>query len=337
MGKDHRWIKMINLCIFSSSSSLELTKKICSYLGKEMGRANITHFPDGETMIKVNDDIRGKDCFIVASTSPPVNINIMELLIFIDCLKRASAATITAVIPYFGYARQDRKTEGRTPITAKMVADILTIAGISRLVTIDLHAKQIEGFFNVPVDNLSSLPVFIDYISQKSYDKESTVVLAPDVGAMKRANQYANALNLDIAVIDKRRINGEEAVARDIVGNVRDKHIFMFDDMISTAGTIKAAAQIAKKKGCLTIRSFATHGLFSGPAIDRLSEGFINNVVITDTIVLNRKVKEMNVEYGRSSNWPFVSVVSVAQLLGEAILRIYEKRSVSILLESKQL
>jgi ribose-phosphate pyrophosphokinase len=322
-----------NLLIFSGKSNLELSKNICKYLGKPLGDGMVTHFPDGESMVKVKDDIRGKDCFIIQSTCPPVNENIMDLLIYIDCLKRASANSITVVIPYFGYARQDRKSEGRTPITSKMVADLITTVGAHRVLTIDLHAKQIEGFFNIPVDHLSACPVLVRFLKDKKI--ENAMVLSPDVGNMKVANLYAKELNLDLAVVDKRRVSGEEAVAQKIVGEVENKNIIMFDDMISTAGTISSAAKIAKDHGAKHIYVAATHGLFSGPARERILGGIFEEIYITDTIPLNKNIRELIQYYDPgSANYPKIEVISVANLLGEAILRIYQKRSVSILLKS---
>ena len=324
---------MNNLVIFSGASNQKLAKKICEYLKILLGKGIVSHFPDGETMIKIGNDIRGKDCFIVQSTCPPVNNNIMELLIYIDCLKRASANSITVVIPYFGYARQDRKSEGRNPITAKMVADLITKVGAQRVLTIDLHAQQIEGFFDTPVDHLKAFPVFVNYFKQQ--DLKNYIILSPDVGNMKIANLYAQELNLDLAVIDKRRVNDEEIVARKLVGNVKDFNVLIFDDMISTAGTICEAAAKVKEEGAKKIIVTATHGLFSGHAYDKIVGSEIDELYITDTIPLDKKMTDLKELYNpETSNWPKIEVVSVANLLGEAILRIYQKRSVSILLKS---
>ena len=321
---------MNNLAIFGGSSNPELVKSICRSIGDSVKNAYIDHFPDGETMVKIEDDVRGNDCFIVQPTSPPVNENIMELLIFIDCLKRASAKSITAVIPYFGYARQDRKASGRTPITARMVADLLSQSGIDRVLTIDLHAKQIEGFFNIPVDHLTARPVYIKYF--KTCDLTNTVILSPDVGNMKIANEYAQELGLDIAVIDKRRINGEEVISSNIVGNVEGKNVLMFDDMISTAGTIVAASELARKKGCLNIEVSVTHGLFCGGAIDNIIRSHISKIIVSDTILINKSIK--NIIENKNDKFPEIKIISIANLLGNAIVRIYENRSVSFLLKS---
>jgi len=316
---------MNNLAIFSGTANQELTKDICDYIGIYMGNAVVSHFPDGETMVKVDDEVRGKDCFIIQPTCTPVNVNIMELLIYIDCLRRASAKSISVVIPYYGYGRQDRKTAGRTPITARMVADLLTWSGASRILTMDLHASQIEGFFNMPVDHLSAFPVVLSFI-KNNIPLDDITVLSPDVGNMKMGEKYAQELNADLSVIDKRRINGEEAVAIKMVGDVKGKHVLMFDDMISTAGTICSAADMAMESGAKKISVFATHGLFTGPAYDRLIDGKIDAIYVTDTVPLNKRIKEI-------TN-PKVKVISVAKLLGEAIIRIYQDRSVSVLLES---
>lgn len=321
---------MNNLAIFGGTANPELVKGICDSIGVQLRNAKVSHFPDGETMVKVEDDVRGNDCFIIQPTSPPVNENIMELLIYIDCLKRASAKSITAVIPYFGYARQDRKAEGRTPITARMVADLISQSGVNRVLTIDLHAKQIEGFFNVPVDHLTVRPIFVRHF--RTCDLTNTVILSPDVGNMKIANEYAQELGTDIAVIDKRRINGEEVESSTIIGNVVGKYVLMCDDMISTAGTICAASKLAKKKGCLSISVAVSHGLFVGGAIKKLLDSDIDNIIVSDTIPLNRSMREI-IE-GENKNFPKIKIISIAKLVGEAIIRIYDKRSVSVLLES---
>lgn len=324
---------MSELAIFSGTSNTRLTADICDYIGIESGRATISHFPDGEIMVKVNENVRGRDCFVVQSTSAPVNQNIMELFIFIDCLKRASANSINIVIPYYGYARQDRKTEGRTPITAKMVADLITSLGAKRVLTVDLHAKQIEGFFNIPVDHLQAFPVFINYFKQKKLD--NYIILSPDIGNMKTANLYAQALGLSLAVIDKRRNNSEDTVASKIVGNVKNLNILIFDDMISTGGTICKAAAKASEEGAKNIIVVATHGLFSGKACENLIGSNINKIIISDTVPLGKNIQELINNYdSKMSNYPEIKVISIAKLLGEAIMRINDKRSVSILLES---
>lgn len=312
------------MIIFSGTSNKKLAEDVCSYIGMNLGNSVISHFPDGETMIKVEDNVRGKDCFIIQSTGDPVNQNIMELFIFIDCLKRSSANSITVVIPYYGYARQDRKTEGRTPITAKMVADLITNLGAERVLTIDLHSVQIEGFFNIPVDHLQAFPVFVNYFKQQNLD--NYIVLSPDVGSMKRSNLYATELGLELSVIDKRRYSETETEAKRLVGDVKNKNVIMFDDMVSTAGTICKAAEKAKEEGAKKIVVAATHGLFSGRAYDNVINSKINEIIVSDTVQLSEKIKSLpNID---------IKVISVSKLLGEAIVRIHDRRSVSVLLES---
>jgi len=321
---------MNNLMVFSGSSNIELSKEISGYIEKPLGNCIVKSFPDGEVMIKIEEDVRGKDCFVVQPTCPPVNDNLMELLIIIDCLKRASARSITAVVPYFGYARQDRKTGGRTPITARLVADLLSSAKVDRVLTMDLHADQIEGFFNVPVDHLKAFPVFVNYF-KKAGRTDNTMVLSPDIGNIKIANMYARALDMSIAVIDKKRLNGNSIQAETLIGDVQNKDILIFDDMVSTAGTIQAAAFLAIDKGAKEIKVVATHGLFTNPAEKRLRESPISEVFVTNTTPhpLNLKDKVMS-----QNDFPKINVLSVGNLIGEAILRIYYKRSVSVLLES---
>lgn len=316
---------MNNLAIFSGSANIELTKAICDYIEVPMGNSTVSHFPDGETMVKINEDVRGKRCFVIQPTCPPVNSNLMELLVYLDCLRRASAESITVVIPYYGYARQDRKSEGRTPITARMVANLITCAGATKVLAMDLHASQIEGFFTMPIDHLKAFPSILSFL-KTNIDTSNSVVLSPDVGNMKMADKYAQELDLDLAVIDKRRINGEESTAMKIVGEVRGKDVLMFDDMISTAGTICEAAVMAKGHNSKKISVFATHGLFTGPAYERLIVSDIDDIYVTDTVPLNKRIKDMRV--------PPIGVISVAKLLGEAVLRIYQDRSVSVLLRS---
>lgn len=316
---------MNNLAIFSGTANQDLAKEICDYIGISMMKAVVSHFSDGETMVKVEDDVRGKDCFIIQPTCTPVNTNIMELLIYIDCLRRASAKSIAVVIPYYGYARQDRKSEGRTPITARMVADLITWSGTDRVLAMDLHASQIEGFFNMPVDHLSAFPVILSFV-KRMIPLEDIIILSPDVGNMKMANNYAQELDAGLVVVDKKRINGDETVALKLVGEVKGKHVLIFDDMIATAGTICSAAKAAREEGARKVSVFATHGLFTGLAYDRLIESSIDEIFVTDTVPLNKRIRLMEK--------PSVGVISIAKILGEAILRIYQGRSVSVLLES---
>lgn len=309
------------LLIFSGSSNPELTQAICDYLGMPMGIAKIDRFPDSEKIIKVDTDVRGKDCYIVQTTSAPVDSMLMELLIFLDCLKRASAARVTAVIPYFGYARQDRKDAGRVPITAKLVANLITTAGADRVLSIDLHAKQLQGFFDIPVDHLSASPVFVQYLKDKQI--ENLTVVAPDVGNMKTASLYASALKAELAIIHKRRISGNLIECTEIIGNVEGRNIVMCDDMISTAGTICGAAQLVRQRGAKRIIAGATHGVFAGPALERLQQAPFDEVLVTDTIALPEEARRMNK----------LTILTVSSLLGEAIRRIHMNESVSGMFE----
>jgi ribose-phosphate pyrophosphokinase len=306
------------LKIFGGRGNPVLGRRICESLGIDMGEANITSFPDGETVVKLEDDVRGRDCFIIQSTCPPVDSNLMELLIFIDSLRRASAKRITAVIPYFGYARQDRKAEGRTPITAKLVANLLTEAGAHRVLTMDLHADQIQGFFDIPLDHLTAEPVITEYV--RGLDLENTVVVSPDLGNMKKSHGYAACLGADIAVIDKRRIDDQNTRAVNIIGEVEGKTVLMFDDMVTTAGTICEAAKLLRERGVSDIYVAATHGVFAGPALERLKAANLNLLCVTDTVYPLAEAKQ---------RLPCLQVLSVADLMGQAILRIHNNESVS--------
>jgi len=308
------------IVIFGGTASTALTDKICGYLELKRGRATVGRFPDNETLVKLEEDVRGKDCFVVQSTCPPVNDNLMELLIFIDCLRRASAKRITAVIPYYGYARQDRKSEGRTPITAKLVANMLTKAGLNRVVAMNLHADQIQGFFDIPVDHLTAAPVLAKHFLDRHL--RDAVLVSPDVGNIKFGSDFASRIGGELAVIHKRRLTGDLTVAVTIVGNVKGKTVMMFDDMITTAGTVSEAAKLVRQHGAAAIYVAATHAVFAGPALDRLQEAQFNEIVVTDTIPAGAEaVKRL----------PNLTVLSVASLVGEAIRRIHEHRSVSAL------
>ena len=310
---------MINhpMLIFGGTSNPKLTEAICNYLGATPGVANIEPFPDTEKLIKLESDVRGTDCFIVQATCAPVDVNLMELLIFQDCLRRASAARITVVIPYFGYARQDRKDAGRVPITAKLVANLITTAGADRVLAIDLHAAQLQGFFDIPVDHLTASPVFVKYLQDKKIS--DLTIVAPDVGNMKTASRYASALGGELAIIHKRRISGSEVECGEIIGQVEGRNIVMVDDMISTAGTICGAAKMVKERGSKNIIIGATHGVFAGKAVERLKDAPIDEIVVTDTIPLNGKVASLD----------NVTVLTIAELLGEAMKRIHRNESVS--------
>jgi len=323
-----------NIAIISGTSNEPLSKNIASCSNLKLHDTEICHFPDSEIMIKINDDVRGKDCFVIQPTCPDVNTNLMELLIIIDCLRRASAERITAVIPYFGYARQDRKSEGRTPITAKLVANLLDMAGADRILTIDLHAMQIEGFFDIPVDHLRALQVFVNYLQEK--DLSNTVILSPDVGNMKIASMYAEHLNTDIAVIDKRRINSRRVETNKIIGEVEGKDILIIDDVISTAGTVYKAASLAQEKGAKNVKVIATHGLFSENAAEKLlSLSNLDEIIVTDTIPLTNQTlinQKVNNTLDKDKS-PKITILSVADLLKNAIVRIHKNESVSVLLE----
>jgi ribose-phosphate pyrophosphokinase len=311
---------MINLRIFSGRANPELAEKISRYLGIPLGRAMIDDFPDGEVSLKLIEDVRGRDAFVIQSTCTPGDKRLMELLIFIDCLRRASARRVTCVIPYFGYARQDRKDEGRVPITAKLVANLLATAGTDRVLTLDLHAAQIQGFFDIPVDHLSSAPVLSSYF-QKLNDGPLAVV-SPDVGNIKTARTYADRLGGELAILDKRRVSGKDAVVNTIIGDVKDKTVLMVDDIIATAGTVCEACRMVKECGARRIVVAATHGVLCGPALDRLSASPIDELAVTDTIPLTAEAR------ARLNN---VTVLTVSELLGEAIRRIHHNESVSSL------
>ena len=311
-----------NLKVFSGTSNPGLAADVCKYLGLPVGGAEIERFPDGEKIIRVEDDVRGRDCFVVQSTCKPVDDYLMELLIFLDCLKRASARRITAVVPYFGYARQDRKDEGRVPITAKLVANLITVAGANRVMAIDLHAQQLQGFFDIPVDHLTGELVLSKYFKDKKIDK--LTVVSPDVGNMKTASKYASHLGGDLAIVHKRRVSGNEVDARELIGNVEGRNILMCDDIIATAGTVASAAKLVKERGAEKIYVGATHGVFAGQAMGRLNVDYIDEIVVTDTIPASEETK-------KAKN---VKVLSVAPMLGEAIKRIHRNESVSSLFGS---
>jgi len=312
---------MNDLKIFSGRANPELAQKICEYLGLTLGKISIANFPDGEISVKIDEDVRGRDVFIIQPTCPPVNENIMELLIMIDSFLRASAYRITAVLPYFGYARQDRKDAGRVPITAKLVANIITRAGTDRVLAMDLHAAQLQGFFDVPVDHLYAAPVLNEYFKAKEFKKDELVIVSADEGGIKRALGHATRLGAPLAVVDKRRTSPDSTKQENIIGaSVKGKTVLMFDDMISTASSICGAAKVLKENGARAIHVAATHGVLVGPAIERLSSAAIDSVAITDTIPL--RPEQM---------LPKIRILSVAALLGQAIKRIHRNESVSML------
>ena len=308
-----------NLKIFAGSSNPRLAAAVCKYLGLPQGGANIEKFPDGEKHIRIEDDVRGRDCFIVQSTCQPVDEYLMELLIYVDCLRRASAKRITVVVPYFGYARQDRKDEGRVPITAKLVANLLTVAGVDRVLTIDLHARQLQGFFDIPVDHLTGELVLSNYFLNKKID--NLTIVSPDVGNIKIAAKYADRLGGALAIVHKKRVSGSKVEAQELIGSVDGRNILMCDDIIATAGTVCSAVELVKKRGAKKIYVGGTHGVFAGPAVERLNKVSIDEIVVTDTIPLSQEAKKIK----------NIKVLSVASMLGEAIKRIHRNESISSL------
>jgi len=306
-----------NLKIFSGSSNPALASDVCKYLGIPVGGAQIDRFPDGEKVIRVEDDVRGRDCFVLQSTCEPVDEHLVELLIYLDCLRRASASRITAVIPYFGYARQDRKDEGRVPITAKLVANLITTAGADRVLAIDLHAEQLQGFFDIPVDHLTGELVLNKHFRDKKIN--NLTVVSPDVGNMKIAARYAEHLGGELAIVYKKRVSGSEVEAHEMIGEVEGRNILMCDDIIATAGTVCSAAGLLKERGAEKIYVGATHGIFALQALERLAKAPIEEVVVTDTIPSSEQAKKVD----------SVKVLSVAAMLGEAIKRIHRNESIS--------
>ncbi len=310
------------LKVFAGRHMRALAQRVSDYLELPLGDAKTHVFPDGELLVKVEEDVRGRDCFIVISTCSPVNDNLMELLIFLDCLRRASAKTVTVVLPYFGYGRQDRKSEGRVPITAKLVANLITAGKADRVIALDLHAAQLQGFFDLPVDHLSATPVFHDYFKSVREDLGELCLVSPDVGNVKVAEGFANLLGGDLAIINKRRLSGSEVTTGHIIGDVKGKTVLMVDDMISTAGTICEAAKLVREHGAEDIIVGATHGLFVGPAYERLRDSAISRVVVTNTIPQDKARAELG---GR------LVELCVGSLLGAAIHRVHHNESVSAL------
>ncbi len=309
------------LRLFSGTSNPSLTEAICEHMDMPLGEIHIQHFSDGEIFLQIRETIRGLDAFYIQSTSAPANDNLMELLIFIDAAKRASAHYICAVIPYFGYARQDRKSAGRTPISAKLVADIIQAAGATRVLTMDLHATQIQGFFDIPVDNIFAAPLFAKDIEQQN-NIEDVVVVSPDVGGVVRARALAKRLHVDMAIVDKRRPAPNVAEVMNIIGDIEGKHCILIDDIVDTAGTLcNAVDALLDRGGAAKVSAYATHGVLSGPAAERLSNSRLHELVITDSILQPEKV----INTGK------VRTLTVAQLMAEAISRIYDARSISSL------
>ena len=310
---------MEGISIFSGNSNLALADKICEYLNLSLGNAQVKTFSDGEIQIEIDENVRSKDVFVIQSTCAPVNDHLVELLLMIDALKRSSAIRITAVVPYFGYARQDKKVAPRVPISAKLVANMLTVAGANRIITMDLHAGQIQGFFDIPVDNIFAAPLLIDYIGNQFND--DLVVVSPDAGGVERARAFAKRLDADLAIIDKRRSAPNQAKAMAVIGDVNDKVAVILDDMVDTAGTLTEAAYALKEEGAREIHACCAHAVLSGPAIERITESEMKSMVVTDTIPL----KENAAACGK------IVVISIAELVGEAIIRSYRGDSVTSL------
>ena len=308
------------LKLFTGTSDRELAKEVAGHLKIDLGDTTVSTFSDGEIMVRLNENARGSDAFVIQSTCTPVNDNIMQLLLIIDALKRASAGRITAVIPYYGYARQDRKVQPRVPISAKMVADLITAVGTNRVLTVDLHAGQIQGFFNIPVDNLYAAPVLAEYIKKK-YVSDNLVIVSPDAGGVERARSFAKRLNCSIAIIDKRREKANECEVMNVIGDVLDKDTLLIDDMVDTAGTLTQAAKALKEQGARRVSAACTHAVLSGSAIERINNSPIEELIVTNTIPMDSKTAMCSK----------LKVLSLASLLGEAIKMIHEESSISSL------
>jgi ribose-phosphate pyrophosphokinase len=306
---------------FTGNAHRKLAGEIAEYLDIPVGEARVTKFSDGEISVHINENVRGADVFILQPTSMPVNQNIMELLLMVDALKRASAGRITAIIPYYGYARQDRKVQPRVPISAKLVADIITAAGTNRILTMDLHAAQIQGFFNIPVDNLYAAPVLLEYVQKKYNSKKNLVIVSPDAGGVERARAFAKNLQSSIAIIDKRREVANISQIMNVIGDVKGKNTIILDDMIDTGGTTVQAADALKKKGAKRVVAACTHAVLSGPAVERVNKSILEELIVTNTIPLDSKKKQCRK----------LTVLSIAPLIGEAIRRIHEETSISSL------
>jgi ribose-phosphate pyrophosphokinase len=306
--------------VFAGNSNAELASAVCAYLNVPRGAADVRRFSDGEILVEIDENVRGGDVFVIQSTCTPVNDNLIELLLMLDAFRRASAKRITAVIPYFGYARQDRKVAPRVPISAKLVADLITTAGASRVLTVDLHAGQIQGFFNVPVDNLFATPVLLPYVRQR-LNQDDVSVVSPDAGGVERARAFAKHLDAALAIIDKRRARANEVAEMHIVGEVRGRTAILVDDMVDTAGTLAAAAAALKESGARAVMACCTHPVLSGEAITRIEQSALTQLIVTDTIPLSP----------RAQSCSKIKVLSVAHLLGEAIRRTHDEESISSL------
>ncbi len=310
---------MSGLSIFAGNSNLMLSERISEYLAKPLGKLKVNRFSDGEIQVEIHENVRKQEIYVIQSTCNPVNDHLVELLLLIDAFKRSSASRITAVIPYFGYARQDKKVAPRVPISAKMVADLLENTGVDRVITMDLHAGQIQGFFSVPVDNLYAAPIIIDDIKTRYPD--NLVVVSPDAGGVERARAYAKRLHCSLAIVDKRRSAPNQAKAMAIIGDVTDKIAIVIDDMVDTAGTLTEAASVIREKGAREVHAYCTHPVLSGPAIDRIAQSSLNSLVATDTIPLSPEAQQCEK----------IKTLSIAKLVGEAIMRSYRGDSVNSL------
>lgn len=312
-----------DLRIFSGNGSHALTERICGHIGIEPGRAVVSQFSDGEIRVQIDEHIRGRDVFLINSTCPPVNQNLMELLILIDAVKRASAERVTAVIPYFGYARQDRKHKGRVPITAKLVANLITAAGVDRVLTVDLHCGQIQGFFDIPLDHLAADVVFANAMTARGL-QSNLAVIAPDVGSVGRAREFATRLGVPLAIVEKRRPKENVSEVMNVIGDVEGRNVLILDDMIDTAGTLVKAARALKDFGALSVRACATHPVLSGPALDNINNSVLEEVLVSDSIPLSPQ----------SAANPRFQVLTLAPLIGDAIHRIHKDESVSSLFDT---
>ncbi len=307
--------------VFSGTANEPLARAICKSMGVELGKCNITPFPDGETFVRIEENVRGEDVFIIQPTSPPTNHNLMEMFIMIDALRRASAARITAVMPFYGYARQDRKDKPRVPITAKLVANLLVASGTNRVLTMDLHAQQIQGFFDIPVDHLYAAPVMYDYLKQKNL--KNLTVVSPDVGGLKMAHAYSQTLEAELAIVAKRRKSATEVESMAVIGEIEGRNILLVDDLTETAGTLTQAAILLKKKGAQSIIACVSHAILNDVAIERLRKSVIDELITTDTV------------QRPAIDGVKITTLSVAGLLGEAIKRIHNNSSVNSLFEFK--
>lgn len=305
--------------VFGGTSNPNLTQEVCDYLGIEAGRISAGNFSDGETMVEIGENVRGRQVYVIQSTCPPVNDNLMQLLIILDACRRASAEQITAIIPYYGYGRQDRKVKPRVPISAKLVADLITVSGANRIVSMDLHAGQIQGYFNIPVDNIYAAPILLKFIRDNFQD--DLVVVSPDAGGVERARAFAKRLNASLAIIDKRREAPNLAEAMNIIGEVNNKTAIILDDMVDTAGTLTQAAEALKYRGCSAVHACCTHPVLSGPAIERIEASPLDSLVVTNTIPLN----------GTAKLCKKISILSIAELLGETVKRTFNSHSISTL------